>query len=80
MGEGVVHLGHWNGCMSGHKSHSVGFGQVLVWPGFDTYLEDVGKAGLPSPESSKELVESRFDDKKDDCSDEASWRWRRRYH
>lgn len=80
MGEGVVHLGHRNGRMSRHKLHSVGFGQVFVWPGFDTDVEGVEKAGLPSPESSKELMVSRFYDKEDDCSDEASWRWRWRYH
>lgn len=80
MGEGIVHLGHWNGRMSRDKLHSVCFGQVFVWPVFDTDVEDVKKAGLSSPEPSKELMVSRFNDKKDDCSDEASWRWRWRDH
>lgn len=52
--------------MGRDKLHSVGFGQILVWPGFDTDVEDVRKAGLPSPEPSKELMVSRLNDKKDE--------------
>ncbi len=75
----AVHLWHGDGCATSDKLHSMGFCQVTVWFCFDTDIEDVEKTGLLPPESSQELVVSRFNSEENESSDYASWFWSRRY-